>query len=132
MASLHSLDTSGSVLYVGTFTKMLFNALRLGFIVLPERLVPLFEMARSLMDRLGHLLEIENTLSGMRTVGWIRSGESDIAVAQRAVRLGIEVVPLSTFSTQHHHRPGLILGFAGSNERELKRGVSVLKKALAD
>jgi GntR family transcriptional regulator/MocR family aminotransferase len=39
VASLHSLDQSGSVLYVGTFTKMLFNALRLGFVVVPQHLI---------------------------------------------------------------------------------------------
>ena len=175
VASLHNLDASGSVLYIGTFTKMLFNALRLGFIVLPERLVTLFETARSFMDRhpatldqavlaefiteghfgahvrkmrqlygerlevliresrkrLGDLLEVENTPSGMRTVGWIKSGESDIAVAQRAAQLGIEVVPVSAFSAHYKHRPGLLLGFAGSNERELRRGVSVLQRVLA-
>jgi GntR family transcriptional regulator / MocR family aminotransferase len=42
LASLHSLDRSGSVIYVGTFTKMLFNALRIGFIVVPERSVEAF------------------------------------------------------------------------------------------
>jgi GntR family transcriptional regulator/MocR family aminotransferase len=51
IASLHSLDRSGSVIYVGTFTKMLFNALRIGFIVVPERLVEAFRIARSFMDR---------------------------------------------------------------------------------
>jgi GntR family transcriptional regulator/MocR family aminotransferase len=51
IASLHSLDRSGSVIYVGTFTKMLFNALRLGFIVVPERLVEAFRIARSFIDR---------------------------------------------------------------------------------
>jgi len=51
LASLHSLDRSGSVIYVGTFTKMLFNALRIGFIVVPERLVEAFRIARSLIDR---------------------------------------------------------------------------------
>lgn len=49
--SLQSLDESGSVIYVGTFTKMLFNSLRLGFAVLPERLVESFATARSLTDR---------------------------------------------------------------------------------
>ena len=39
VAALQALDSSGCVIYVGTFTKMLFNALRLGFMVLPERLV---------------------------------------------------------------------------------------------
>lgn len=51
IASLHSLDRSGSVLYVGTFTKMLFNALRIGFIVVPERLVDGFRITRSFIDR---------------------------------------------------------------------------------
>lgn len=51
VAALQSLDRSGCVIYVGTFTKMLFNALRLGFLVLPERLVDAFEAARSFIDR---------------------------------------------------------------------------------
>lgn len=51
IASLHSLDRSGSVIYVGTFTKMLFNALRIGFIVVPERQVNAFRITRSFMDR---------------------------------------------------------------------------------
>lgn len=51
VASLHSVDRRGSVIYVGTFTKMLFNALRLGFMVLPEQLVDPFARARSIDDR---------------------------------------------------------------------------------
>jgi GntR family transcriptional regulator / MocR family aminotransferase len=51
VAALQSLDRSGCVIYVGTFTKMLFNALRLGFMVVPERLVDAFETGRSYVDR---------------------------------------------------------------------------------
>jgi GntR family transcriptional regulator / MocR family aminotransferase len=51
LASLHSLDRSGSIIYVGTFTKMLFNALRIGFVVVPERVGEAFRIARSFMDR---------------------------------------------------------------------------------
>ena len=51
VAALQSLDRSGSVIYVGTFTKMLFNGLRMGFLVVPERLAGAFEAARSLVDR---------------------------------------------------------------------------------
>jgi GntR family transcriptional regulator/MocR family aminotransferase len=51
VAALQSLDRSGCVIYIGTFTKMLFNALRLGFLVLPERLVSAFEQVRSFTDR---------------------------------------------------------------------------------
>jgi len=49
--ALQSLDESGSVIYIGTFTKMLFNALRLGFAVVPERVVDAFAAGRSLTDR---------------------------------------------------------------------------------
>ena len=51
IAALQSLDRVGSVIYVGTFTKMLFNALRLGFMVLPESLVETFETMRNAVDR---------------------------------------------------------------------------------
>lgn len=51
VASLQSVDRSGSVIYVGTFTKLLFNALRLGFMILPDRLVDPFARARSLEER---------------------------------------------------------------------------------
>ena len=51
VASLQALDRSNCVIYVGTFTKMLFYALRLGFMVLPERLVDAFAAARSFVDR---------------------------------------------------------------------------------
>jgi GntR family transcriptional regulator/MocR family aminotransferase len=51
VSSLQGLDRSGSVIYVGTFTKMLFNSLRLGFIVIPERVADAFAAARSILDR---------------------------------------------------------------------------------
>jgi GntR family transcriptional regulator/MocR family aminotransferase len=51
IASLHSIDRTGSVIYVGTFTKMLFNALRIGFIVVPERVGEAFRIARTFIDR---------------------------------------------------------------------------------
>ena len=51
LAALQSLDRAGCVIYVGTFTKMLFNALRLGFLALPAHLVEPFSVARTLTDR---------------------------------------------------------------------------------
>jgi GntR family transcriptional regulator/MocR family aminotransferase len=51
LAALQSLDRAGCLIYVGTFTKMLFNALRLGFLVLPLRLVEPFAAARTLTDQ---------------------------------------------------------------------------------
>jgi GntR family transcriptional regulator/MocR family aminotransferase len=57
VTALQSLDRSGTVIYVGTFTKMLFNSLRLGFLVLPERLIDAFASARFLVDRHSPTLE---------------------------------------------------------------------------
>ncbi|MFV0383380.1 PLP-dependent aminotransferase family protein [Paracoccus sp. (in: a-proteobacteria)] len=39
---LKGLDASGRVIYVGTFSKALFPALRLGYVVSPPELVPIF------------------------------------------------------------------------------------------
>ena len=49
--ALQSMDGAGCVIYVGTFTKMLFNSLRLGFMVVPERVAEPFVAARTLLDR---------------------------------------------------------------------------------
>jgi GntR family transcriptional regulator / MocR family aminotransferase len=51
VSSLQGMDRSGSVIYVGTFTKMLFNSLRLGFVVVPERIADAFAAGRTLIDR---------------------------------------------------------------------------------
>ena len=170
VASLRSLDSAGAVIYVGTFTKMLFNSLRLGFVVLPERVVDAFAAARSVCDRhpptldqailaefilegyFGHhvrrmrqiysermsvlaelgerhlkgALRIVPAVSGMRTVAWIESGESDLAITQLARSHGLELAALSEFTVTHKHPPGLIMGFAGCTPAELRRGVELL------
>ena len=51
LASLQSQDRFGCVVYVGTFTKMLFNSLRLGFLVVPDRVKEAFAAARTSIDR---------------------------------------------------------------------------------
>lgn len=51
LAPLAALDRQGRVLYVGTFGKIAFPALRLGYLVLPQRLVEAFSQARALAVR---------------------------------------------------------------------------------
>jgi GntR family transcriptional regulator / MocR family aminotransferase len=174
VAALQALDSSGCVIYVGTFTKMLFNALRLGFMVLPERLVEAFASARSFVDRhpptldqailaefiteghFGHhvrrmrqiyaerievlksaadkhlngVLDVVHTGAGIRTLGWLKTWKSDHDAAQQARKFGLEVEPLSMFTTKYEQPPALMLGFAGCNPAELRRGVSILATAL--
>jgi GntR family transcriptional regulator / MocR family aminotransferase len=50
VASLQGLDNSGRVIYIGTFSKVLFPSLRLGFIVIPSDLVDRFAAVRYAMD----------------------------------------------------------------------------------
>jgi GntR family transcriptional regulator/MocR family aminotransferase len=49
--SLQGLDRSGRVVYVGTFSTVLFPPLRVGFVVLPPGLVEPFGRAKRLADR---------------------------------------------------------------------------------
>lgn len=51
LPSMRSIDASGRVLYVGTFSKALFPALRVGYFVLPPALVQVFRNAMALMFR---------------------------------------------------------------------------------
>jgi GntR family transcriptional regulator / MocR family aminotransferase len=174
LAALQSLDSSGSVIYVSTFTKILFNALRLGFLVLPPRLVEPFASARNCIDRhpptldqailaefileghfghhirrmrqvyaermavlaeaaeqrLGGLLEVVKAITGMRTVGWLQTGEDDRSAQSRATAQGLELAALSLFTLRHPVRSGFMLGFAGCSPEELRRGVNVLAAVL--
>ncbi len=168
--SLQSLDRTGCVIYIGTFTKMLFNSLRLGFLVVPERVADAFAAARTFLDRhpptleqailtdfildghFGHhvrrmrqvysqrseallnaarefltgRLDVTPAASGMRTVAWIRTGQRDTEVVERARALGLETSALSDFTVRHFHPDALVLGFAGCSPAELKRGAAVL------
>jgi GntR family transcriptional regulator/MocR family aminotransferase len=174
VASLQALDRSNCVIYVGTFTKMLFNALRIGFMVLPERIVDAFAAARSFVDRhpptldqailaefiteghfglhvrrmrqtysermdvlkvaadeqLDGIVDVIRAGAGMRTLGWLKTWSSDKEASDAARAMGIETMALSLFTTRYWQPPALILGFAGCNPAELRRGISVLAKAL--
>jgi GntR family transcriptional regulator / MocR family aminotransferase len=54
---LHSLDPDGRVIYLGTFSKALFPALRLGFLVVPRELARGFVTARLATDLHAPVLE---------------------------------------------------------------------------
>ncbi|MDX1687391.1 MAG: PLP-dependent aminotransferase family protein [Candidatus Promineifilaceae bacterium] len=49
LASLQGLDVNRRVIYAGTFSKVLFPALRLGYLVIPGDLVEAFLVARSVV-----------------------------------------------------------------------------------
>jgi GntR family transcriptional regulator/MocR family aminotransferase len=49
--SLQGLDTEGRVLYIGTFSRTVYSALRIGYLVAPKALVPALVAAKWLSDR---------------------------------------------------------------------------------
>jgi GntR family transcriptional regulator/MocR family aminotransferase len=51
LAALQGLDNEGRVIYFGTFSKVLFPSLRLGYLVVPPDLVAAFVAARATSDR---------------------------------------------------------------------------------
>jgi GntR family transcriptional regulator/MocR family aminotransferase len=55
--ALHGLDDGGHVLFAGSFSKVLFPSLRLGYLVVPVDLVERFAAAKSVASRHPPLLE---------------------------------------------------------------------------
>jgi GntR family transcriptional regulator / MocR family aminotransferase len=50
LASLQGLDNAGRVIYIGTFSKVLFPSMRIGYMVLPRGLIDSFRRVRSMID----------------------------------------------------------------------------------
>jgi GntR family transcriptional regulator/MocR family aminotransferase len=57
LAALQGLDRSERVLYIGTFSKVMFAGLRLGYLVVPFSLFPVFLKAKAVLDRHSPILE---------------------------------------------------------------------------
>jgi GntR family transcriptional regulator/MocR family aminotransferase len=68
LESLQGLDTEGRVIYIGTFSRTVFSALRIGYLIVPKSLVGAFTSAKWLCDRHTATLEQE-TLAEFITSG---------------------------------------------------------------
>jgi len=66
--ALAALDDSGCVLYAATFSKVMFPSLRLGYMILPERLIEPIRSVKALMDTGGP------SLAQAALVDFIREG----------------------------------------------------------
>ncbi|MBA3534472.1 MAG: PLP-dependent aminotransferase family protein [Ardenticatenales bacterium] len=174
LAALQGLDQEGRVIYLGTFSKVLFPSLRLGYLVVPPDLVEAFAAARALSDRhspsveqailadfiieghfarhirrmrtlyaerqallldaagqeLAGLLELEPAGAGMHLLGWLPPGADDQRLAQRAALHGVDAPALSGYALHGLARSGLLLGYAATNEAEIRAGVQRLAAAL--
>ena len=176
LAALRSLDQGDRVIYVGTFSKVLFGSLRLGYMVLPAALRKDFVDAKYLSDMGGqsieqtalahfmgsgaferHLLNVGKTLkkrrealleglhqcagdrvriadsaAGMHVVAWLPGydhAQFDELI-QHAQDRGLGLYPITPC---YHHRPrtpGLLLGYCGLPESELREAMRLFGACL--
>lgn len=56
LAAMQGLAPDGNVIFCGSFSKMLFPALRIGFLVVPTHLIDPLCATRSILDRFGPLI----------------------------------------------------------------------------
>src|SRR5262249_48381912 len=92
LPALQALDRTGRVVYGGTFSKVLFPSLRLGYLVVPEQLVDAFVAARSAVDRYPPSAE-QAVLAGFMSQGHLAAhgGRMTTVYAERQFAL-IEAV----------------------------------------
>ncbi len=174
IGALQGLDTNSTVVYLGTFSKVLFPALRVGYMVVPTDLVAAFSAVRETEDifsstlyqavltefireghfarhlrrmrtlymerrgvlvdaihsQLGGTLEIVGAEAGMHLVALLPPGVDDREVARRAGQNGISAMPLSMCYLKTPARGGLILGYGGTDEKEIQDGIRRLKLSI--
>jgi GntR family transcriptional regulator/MocR family aminotransferase len=70
--ALQGLDENGRVIYMGTFSKVLFSSLRLGYLIVPIDIVDAFVAARWISDRSSPLVE-QAALADFITEGHLAS-----------------------------------------------------------
>jgi GntR family transcriptional regulator/MocR family aminotransferase len=68
LESLQGLDSEGRVIYIGTFSRTIFSALRIGYLIVPKTLLRAFVAVKWLCDRHTATLEQE-TLASFITSG---------------------------------------------------------------
>lgn len=174
--SLCALDQHECVIHFGSFSKTLFPGLRLGYLVVPARLLQLFADIRSSTERFpsiihqlalsefiarGHYarhlrrmrtiyakrhallatyvgerladeLSLIDAPAGLDVGAWIKTGVDEATLIARARAQNVTLSGLRDYAIDRAMPPGVLIGFASSAEREIARGVDVLRACLLD
>ncbi len=103
LEALQSLDRHGRVIYVGTFSKTLFPALRLAYLVLPRSLVSPFAAVKWVTDR------FSATLAQEAVTDFITSGQFERYLRRAGGRNAARRRALIA-ALQHHFGPRVEIG----------------------
>lgn len=107
LPALQGLDTNRRTIYIGTFSKVLLPALRLGYLVVPRHLVTTFANARALADRsspaidqaiLAEFIRAGHFARHIRRMRKVYAERQSVllAAAERFLRGRIELAPAET------------------------------------
>jgi GntR family transcriptional regulator / MocR family aminotransferase len=83
-------------------------------------------LVEAIQDQLGDKIQVIGEEAGMHLVALLPRGTSDVAVSKRAAEIGISAMPLSSCYSKRCVRPGLILGYGGTDVRQTKQSVRKL------
>ena len=103
LATLHGLDDADRVIYIGTFSKVLFPSLRIGYMILPTALVDAFLKVRRLIDIHSPVLEQAVLAEFMREghfVRHLRRMRTLYAERRRALVEAVRELPLEIDSAE--------------------------------
>jgi len=171
--SMQGLDTEGRVIYLGTFSRTIFPALRIGYLIAPKSLVPAFTSGKWLCDRhtatleqetLGEFIssgaykrhlrrtrranairraallesihkflrgvEVTGDSAGTHVVLWPEASNSEEDLIHRAASQQVGVYGIAQYFLKKPTRPGLMLGYSGMTEQQIRDGLRCLAKAL--
>jgi GntR family transcriptional regulator/MocR family aminotransferase len=87
-------------------------------------------LVRAAQRELDGLLEVGPCETGMHLVGWLKEGRDDREACRTAARAGVETEPLSRFCVARRQQSGLLLGYAGTDARQIRDAVRRLGAAL--
>jgi GntR family transcriptional regulator/MocR family aminotransferase len=168
LAALQAIDASDRVIYVGTFSKVLYSSMRIGYLVLPGDLVEPFVRTHDVQSRgssalaqgvladfmaeghfarhlrrmrtlyatrmqalehavhelAGDVLELLPVEGGLNRLAMLPPGVNDADVVRELAALSVHAAPLSMYTMRPISRGGLILGFAGVDEPEIRAGIA--------
>lgn len=103
--SMQGLDIHGRVIYIGTFSKVLFPSLRLAYLVLPSSLVSALSTARTTYD--GHTAQLMQAVTAefisgghfaahIRQMRLLYSSRRDLLLEQIGRKLGSWLTPVAS------------------------------------